>query len=234
MSELLAELFSSRVRAAVLVLLLPRPHLAFSLTDMSRRLGLPVSSLQHECYKLTRLGLLRDERRGNARLYAPDPSWPLLEPLTALIVRALPLETVLSAAIERIEGITTVWVAGDLASRPDPVYLVVVGSLDVETLDGIFERVRVAVIPVAASGRAELAYFRPADWSRRLASEDGFAASLAGGMRVLPEGMGQEAAVDAQDSRRPARRDGNPPASKSWLIAATLTRGRGPAHGDGE
>src|SRR5687768_18112538 len=33
----------------------------------------PVSSLQHECYKLTRLGLLRDERVGNARLYRPDP-----------------------------------------------------------------------------------------------------------------------------------------------------------------
>jgi DNA-binding IclR family transcriptional regulator len=70
----LAELFSSRVRSAVLTLVLPRPHLGFSLTDLSRRLGLPVSSLQHECYKLTRLGLLRDERVGNARLYRPDPT----------------------------------------------------------------------------------------------------------------------------------------------------------------
>jgi DNA-binding IclR family transcriptional regulator len=81
--EPLVELFSSRVRAAVLALVLPRPHLGFSLTDLSRRLGLPVSSVQHECYKLTRLGLLRDERVGNARLYRPDPTWPLLEPLTA-------------------------------------------------------------------------------------------------------------------------------------------------------
>jgi DNA-binding transcriptional ArsR family regulator len=188
-SELLAELFSSRVRAAVLTLLLPRPHLAFSLTDMSRRLGLPVSSLQHECYKLTRLGLLRDERRGNARLYSPDAEWPLLEPLTALVVRALPIDTVLSAAIERIEGLTAVWLAGDLRSSSEPNYLVVVGSVDVETLDGIFARVRPAAVPASSPGRLELAYFRPVDWSRRLAAKDGFAASLAAGERMFPNSM---------------------------------------------
>jgi hypothetical protein len=47
--EPLAELFSSKVRASVLALMLPRPHLAFSLTDLSRRLDIPVSSAQHEC-----------------------------------------------------------------------------------------------------------------------------------------------------------------------------------------
>ena len=60
MTDLLAELFSSKVRAAALGVFLPRPHCWFSLTELSRLLGLPVSSLQHECYKLARLGLLRD------------------------------------------------------------------------------------------------------------------------------------------------------------------------------
>ena len=195
MSELLAELFSSRVRAAVLTLLLPRPHLAFSLTAMSRRLGLPISSLQHECYKLTRLGLLRDERRGNTRLYRPNPAWPLMKPLTALVVGALPLESTLSGAVEQVAGLDEIWVAGDLADRSTPVFLVAVGSLDVESLDGIFDRARVALIPVTASGRVELAYFRPGDWARRLASGDAFAASLAEGGRVLPAAMGQDAAI---------------------------------------
>lgn len=200
MSELLAELFSSRVRSAVLALVLPRPHLPFSLTEMSRRLGLPVSSLQHECYKLARLGLLRDERRGNARLYSPDAAWPLLEPLTALVVRALPVETVLSAAIEGIDGLTDVWLAGELRSRTDPVYLVVIGSVDVETLDGVFARAQFAIVPAVSLRRFELAYFRPADWSRRLATGDGFAASLAAGERVFPHEKGSEATVDAKRS----------------------------------
>ena len=163
MPEPLAELFSSRVRAAVLTLVLPRPHLRFSLTDLSRRLGLPVSSLQHECYKLTRLGLLRDERVGNARLYGPDPAWPLLEPLTALTVRAMPLEEALRGAVEGVPGIDGAWVSGDLASPSAPVYVVVVGSLGVEELDGIFDRCRVAPVrlwaPVGSSLRIS-----GADW----------------------------------------------------------------------
>jgi hypothetical protein len=194
-SELLAELFSSRVRSAVLTLLLPRPHLAFSLTDMSRRLGLPVSSLQHECYKLARLGLLHDERRGNTRLYRPDPEWPLLMPLTALVVGAIPVETALAAAIEQVEGLESVWVVRSHESEKT-TFLVVVGSLDVESLDGVYARSRIALELAVDSSQVELAFFRPIDWAKRIASGDAFAASLLGGKRVLPEGTTRDAHVD--------------------------------------
>jgi DNA-binding transcriptional ArsR family regulator len=195
--EPLAELFSSRVRAAVLALLLPRPHLRFSLTDLSRRLGLPVSSLQHECYKLTRLGLLRDERVGNARLYGPDPTWSLLEPLTALTVRAMPLEESLRGAVERVAEIESAWVSGELGTAGAPVYVVVVGSLEVEELDGIFDRCRVALDQIAGAGRIELAYFRPADWQARLDRGDPFAAALLEHQQIALFGIALE---DCQDS----------------------------------
>lgn len=178
MPELLAELFSSKVRAAVLALLLPRPHLGFSLTELSRRLGLPVSSLQHECYKLTRLGLLADERVGNARLYRPDPTFPLLQPLTALTLKAIPLQDALQGAAERVNGIECAWLAGRLEERRDPVFLVVLGELTLEDLDGVFDRSRLALAPVIGPDRLELAYFRPGDWRSRMASEDLFAALL--------------------------------------------------------
>ena len=184
MPEPLAELFSSRVRAAVLALVLARPHLRFSLTELSRRLELPVSSLQHECYKLTRLGVLRDERVGNARLYGPDPTWPLLEPLTALIVRAMPLAEALRGAVEGVPGIDAAWVRGNISSPADPVYVVVVGRLGLEDLDGVLERCRVALVPLAGPDRIELAYFRPADWEARLANDDPFAAALHEGDRI--------------------------------------------------
>ncbi len=199
MAELLAEVFSSRVRAAVLAMLLPRPHLAFSLTELSRRLGLPVSSLQHECYKLTRLGLLQDERVGNARRYRPNPAWPLLEPLTSLVVRALPVDEALAGAIEGISGIEESWAAVSRFPGPDSVYLVVVGRLDIEALDGVFDRSRVALAAVAASGRIELAYYRPADWATRLASGEPFAASLVAGRQVVSRAVGYDAGRDGPD-----------------------------------
>lgn len=196
MPEPLAELFSSRVRAAVLGLVLARPHLRFSLTELSRRLGLPVSSLQHECYKLARIGLLRDERVGNARLYGPDAAWPLLEPLTALTVRAMPLEEALHGAVEAVPGIDGAWVSGDLATPSAPVYVAVVGSLGVEELDGVFARCRVALDPIVGPDRIELAYFRPADWEARLARVDAFAMALREGNRIELCGIGREERLD--------------------------------------
>jgi len=168
----------------------------FSLTDLSRRLGLPVSSLQHECYKLTRLGLLRDERVGNARLYRPNPTWPLLEPLTALTVRAMPLEEALRGAVEGVPGIDGAWVSGDLSSQSDPVYLVVLGDLGVEDLDGIFDRCRVVLVPIVGARRFELAYFRPADWMERMARGEPFASALLNDRRVELCAFGEEEAQD--------------------------------------
>jgi hypothetical protein len=181
--DLLAELFSSRVRAAVLSQVLPRPHLAFSLTDLSRRLGLPVSSLQHECYKLSRLGLLRNERVGNARRYRPDPMWPLLEALTALTVRALPPNETLAGAAEGVARLDACWVSGTLEDDSNPLYLVVIGELDVEEIDGVFARSRVVLAPWGAA-RLELAYFRPAEWTRRVEARDAFARQLCGEPRI--------------------------------------------------
>jgi DNA-binding transcriptional ArsR family regulator len=175
--EVLAELFSSKVRAAVLALLLPRPHIGFSLTELSRRLGLPVSSLQHECYKLARLGLLRDERVGNARRYRPDPAFPLLDPLTTLTLSALPLPIALQGAAEQVPGLEDAWVAGNL-DADGPIYLVVLGDLELEAIDGVFERARKALMPTVEANRIELAYYRTMDWRVRQNGADPFVAAL--------------------------------------------------------
>jgi hypothetical protein len=60
----------------------------------------------------------------------------------------------------------------------------VVGNLTVEDLDGIFQRARVAVEPLAGPRRLELAYFRPADWTARIATGDSFAAALWASERI--------------------------------------------------
>lgn len=177
MAEPLAELFASKVRAAVLGHLLPRPHLGFSLTDLSRLLGLPISSLQHECYKLARIGILRDSRAGNARLYRPDPRSSLLPPLTALVVAAIGHHVALPAALEGIPDLDLAFLAGALPADPtavDPPHLVLVGDLTLEQVDGAFARAVIA----SGSGPLELAYFRSADWHARRATGSAYVADL--------------------------------------------------------
>jgi hypothetical protein len=176
-TDLLAELFSSKVRAAVLGMLLPRPHCWFSLTELSRTLGLPVSSLQHECYKLARVGLLHDQRSGNVRRYSPDPAFPLLKPLTALVLASMPLAESLAAAAEGMTGVERGWLTGEPSGRHARPFFVVIGTLNIETLDALFERARAAVA-AAGTGDIELAYYPTTEWARRLASHDPFVTSL--------------------------------------------------------
>jgi hypothetical protein len=176
-TDLLAELFSSKVRAAVLGMLLPRPHRWFSLTELSRSLGLPVSSLQHECYKLARVGLLHDQRSGNVRRYSPDPVFALLKPLTTLVLASIPLAESLPAAAEGVIGLDQGWLTGAPSARYARPFLVVIGHLGIEDLDALFERARAAAA-AAGTGDIELAYYPSTEWARRLASHDPFVMSL--------------------------------------------------------
>lgn len=193
MTDLLAELFSSKVRAAVLGMVLLRPHLWFSLTELSRSLGLPVSSLQHECYKLARVGLLHDQRSGNVRRYAPDPGFPLLQPLTALVLAAVPLAESLPAAAEGMVGIEQGWLTGDPSGHHARPFLVVIGNLGIEELDALFERVRAATA-ASGTGDIELAYYPSTEWARRLEGRDPFVTSLQSDVAVMVH-MGSAPAV---------------------------------------
>lgn len=188
MSDLLAELFASKVRAAVLSYLLPRPHLGLSLTDLARRLDLPISSLQHECYKLERLGVLRGRRDGNARRYRVDPTCPVHAPLTALVLAALGPLPALAAALDGVSGLEVAFLTGvDAAATALPgttPRLVLIGDVPLEALDAAVARVEVAL--GAAPGTVALVYFRTTDWRERLARGDRYALDLrAAGIDLL-------------------------------------------------
>lgn len=185
----LAQLFSSRVRAAVLTHVLPRPHLRFSLTELSRLLDLPISSLQHECYKLERLGVLRGRREGASRRYRVAAEFPLLRPLTALVVAAIGPERALRAAIEGVSQLEAAFLARPLplgattvTALGSPVPLVLIGELPLEEIDAVQERAT-AVLGLP-SGVIEAVFYRPADWRSRLTHGSVFAVRLVSGERI--------------------------------------------------
>jgi hypothetical protein len=62
--------------------------------------------------------------------------------------------------------------------------VVVVGRLGVEELDGLFDRCRVALVPVVGASRIELAFFRPADWDARANRGDPFTTALLENRRI--------------------------------------------------
>jgi DNA-binding transcriptional ArsR family regulator len=190
-SEILAELFSSKVRAVVLGQMLPRAHVGFSLTELSRILGLPISSLQHECYKLERVGVIKGKREGNSRRYRVNPACPVLPELTALVVKGIGEDQALRAALEDIPGLEAAFLArnlpldtrteGDLPSA-SPIPLVLIGEVSLEAVDDA--QARVASLLGLPTNRIEAVFYLPNDWRNRLDQQSQYAVWLVSGPRT--------------------------------------------------
>jgi hypothetical protein len=157
----LAEVLSSRVRATVLAWLAPRLDARFSLTELSQAVGAPVSSLQHECYKLERLGVLQGRREGASRRYAIQLEHPLARPLVNLVVATLGLEAVLQEAIGESGGFETAALAGPAHSGEQPL-LILIGEAGLSGLDQIQRRV--SLLLGFDPEWLELAYFQHDEW----------------------------------------------------------------------
>ncbi|MGH2534705.1 MAG: hypothetical protein ACRDJW_20800 [Thermomicrobiales bacterium] len=186
MDEILSEIFSSRVRAAVLGHLLPRPHLAFSLTDLSRLLGLPISSLQHECYKLQRIGVLTGRRVRNAYLYRPDPACPVHRTLTRLVVVGLGEAVALRAGLEEVPGLELAFLGRSLplngVTPRAPAPLVLIGDVPLEEIDAA--QARAALLLGVPLDAVEAVFYRSGDWSARMQQESAYVAALLDGPRT--------------------------------------------------
>ena len=188
MNELLAELFSSKVRAAVLGHMLPRPQVALSLTEFSRILRLPISSLQHECYKLERIGVIRGRREGNSRRYRVDANCPILPELTALVVAAMGQEAAIRATLSDVPGLDAAFIGRSLPlddgveTGDSPIPLVLIGEIPLEEIDSAVERVS-TLLDMPAS-KFEAVFYRPGDWRARLEQHSQYAVWLVSGPRT--------------------------------------------------
>ena len=191
MNDLLAQLFSSRVRAVVLGHMLTRPHMRFSLTELSRALDLPVSSLQHECYKLERIGILMGRREGNSRRYRLDSSCAILPQLSSLVVAALGQEASLRATLQDVAGLEAAFLAETLpydggsdgtTASLSPIPLVLIGEVGLEEIESAQERV--ASLLGLAPNRVEAVFYSPSDWASRIKQGSQYAVWLINNART--------------------------------------------------
>ncbi len=161
----LAGLLSSQVRADVLARALTHPDEPFSLTEMARALGLAISSVQHECYKLHDMGLLSVRREGVSRRYTLQVDDPVVRALRELVVAALGLPACVEAALADLPGLSAATLLGAVPARAGATALVLIGDLILETVE-LGQR-RVAWLLDAPEEAIEIAFFRPADWLAR-------------------------------------------------------------------
>lgn len=134
----LLPILRSRHQAELLSTLLLHPDRDYTVAELSRRLGVPVSTLHREAQQLVRFGIFISRTVGRARLLRANPDHRLLRPLTDLLTATFGPHTVIEEEFGRLPGIDRMLIHGSWAARyhgqagspPNDVDVLLVGRPD--------------------------------------------------------------------------------------------------------
>lgn len=147
-------------------MLLLHPDREYTLTELSQRLNMPLSTLQGEAKRMIDAGLIRDRRVGKARLLRAASASRYAKPLTELVTLAFgPQLVVEEEEFGSLEGLDAVviygsWAAryhGEAGPRPNDLDVLVIGQPDrtrlYEAADRAERRLDLPVNPAVRSRR---------------------------------------------------------------------------------
>jgi predicted nucleotidyltransferase len=112
----LMPIFRSQHQALLLAWLLLHPSNEYTLTDLARRLDVPLSTVQREADRLVAGGLLRDRTIGRARLLQANPDNRATAPLTQLLELSFGPQPVIAQEFT-VPGVERVLIFGSWAQR---------------------------------------------------------------------------------------------------------------------
>jgi len=139
MRRKLAELlpiFRSEQQALLLAALFLHPDQELSMTELARRAGVPLSTIQREVTRLVRSGILRDRVVGRSHLLSANTDSRLARPLTDLLAVTYGPVAVLDDEFGAVDGVDLLLIygswaaryAGEAGSPPRDVDVLVVGT----------------------------------------------------------------------------------------------------------
>jgi DNA-binding transcriptional ArsR family regulator len=144
------------------------PEREFSVTELARMAGASLKATAQEVSRLVAAGLLDDRRSGNQRLVRRPATSRLVTALTDLLAVTYGPLPVLTEELADIAGISQAFIygswaaryAGEAGSPPDDVDVLVVGSPDLDEIDGAAERASARLHRAVNIRRMPLGYWR--------------------------------------------------------------------------
>ena len=113
----LLPIFRSQTQAEILALVLLHPDQEFSLTDLSRRLKTPLTSIHREVDRLAEASLVGERTVGRNRMVHANPKHPASEPLVKLLELSFGPRHVVAEEFDAIPGATGILIYGSWAAR---------------------------------------------------------------------------------------------------------------------
>jgi len=144
----LLPLFRSQTQADLLALLFLNPEKEFSMTDVSKLIGVSLPGVHHEVVRLVKAGYINDRRQGNSRMISAQKDSLIAQPLADLLTVTHGPLPVLAEELSGIRGIESAYIFGSWASRysgaagpiPKDIDVLVVGTTDLDDLDVAAQR----------------------------------------------------------------------------------------------
>lgn len=132
----LLPIFRSELQARLLTDLFLAAGEEFTITELARRLGAPLATVQREAIRLVKAGLLAERRVGRARLIRANTTTAVAGPLTRLLEVGFGPPTVIAEEFADVSGIHKLLIFGSWAARhagepgpqPNDIDLLVIGS----------------------------------------------------------------------------------------------------------
>lgn len=149
-APVLAPTFRSRTQGDLLALVLLHPDQEWTVSDLARRLGIPLTTAQSEVARLSGGGVLATRKVGRARVVRANTSSPSVAPLTQLTLVTFGPQTVIADEFAAV-GATRVIVFGSWAARYHGEAGPIPADIDVLVLGDALDRADV----YAAAERAE-------------------------------------------------------------------------------
>jgi DNA-binding transcriptional ArsR family regulator len=157
--------FRSPSQAEILAAILLYPDREQTITDLSRRLGIPLATVSDEVARLVEARILTARKIGRSNLLRPNPDNRLVGPLTEIVLATMGPHLVVSDAFAGMAGVSQLLIYGSWAARyhgqagplPNDLDLLVVGKPDrgavYAAADVVEQRTGLPVNPVIASAK---------------------------------------------------------------------------------
>lgn len=187
-------LFGSEARVRILSLFMLNPASEFYLRQIARRLDLPPHAVTQETKRLTEIGLLRRERRGNNVYFRVNRNFPILPELKAIILRTVGIGDRLREALAEQGSIDVAFIYGSYAKDNEnlesDVDVFIVGDLSQRQVTPVLSQLEEEI-------RRELnaTVFTREEVRQRMNSSDHFVSSVMANRKIFL--IGDEEALES-------------------------------------
>lgn len=173
----LERLLGSKTRARLLSIFATNPREEFLASQLILRSGLSETSVRYELPRLVHLGLVRERKVGQEKLYRANDTHPLFPEIKQMVYKTAGLGEALRQAIGEISGVIAAFIYGSVAKGTEnpqsDIDLFILGSPKRSPLSSALRRAEERI------GREiNLTSMTPAEWRERRAANETFTGEL--------------------------------------------------------